>query len=98
ESAAQPARRKCDGTRRLVLPTHGAVRLVGTVSWFRNGFSYSAFHKWPEWPGRILQGLKPLNSPALFGPTEVVPFHDTNDETRSSFPTLFAKSAKRMGH
>jgi hypothetical protein len=42
------------------------------------------FHKWSDRPAQIPQGLKPLNSPALFGTTEVVPFHETIYETRSS--------------
>jgi hypothetical protein len=44
----------------------------------------SVFKNEPVDLAQIPQELKLLNFPALFGTTEVVPFHDANYETRSN--------------
>jgi hypothetical protein len=52
-------------------------------------FARSMFHEWRGRQARIPQGLKPLSFLALFGTTEVVPFHETIDEA-SSGKALFS--------
>jgi hypothetical protein len=55
----------------MCIPLLGAVKTRGAA-------------KQLSFPERIPQGLKPLSFPALFGTTEVVPFHETVYETSSS--------------